>query len=162
MTMQLHGAYNDKRLEEEVQEVLFKILPLTVASEFKVVNNNTCFECEFGNASDCTLAMEILRTILTDTETEVKATKGIFQRLFDVIRCRSSALNEIRPRALFPTTINKRKEKQNRKSNEYESKVHKQICDALSEFDAFRRKNHGFGKKKKPDEVRTAKGFTQT
>lgn len=135
---------------------------MTVDSVLKTVGDNSYLECEFGNSSDCALANKILTTILKDRETETKSSKSIFQRLFNVICCRSAVPDEIKPRELFPTTVNKRQAKQVRKSVVYESEVHKHITDALNAFEAFRRKNQGFGKRKKVEEVRAAQGFTET
>ena len=53
----------DKKLEEEVQEVFYRILPLTLVTEISLNGDQAVFECEFESSSDCVLASEILAFI---------------------------------------------------------------------------------------------------
>jgi hypothetical protein len=46
-----------------VQEVMFKILPLTIASDITQDGDRVLLECEFGTNSDSALATEILTII---------------------------------------------------------------------------------------------------
>ena len=72
----------------ELMEDLYKILPLTVESDFKPQNH--IVNCQFESASDLKLAKQILDLVLsTDHEfMEEKSEPSLLQKLLRTICCR--------------------------------------------------------------------------
>ena len=69
-------------------------------------------DCEFGNQSDCQLAVKILTVIKNADPTMTAKTRpkaGILRRILKVICCRKDPAEEIEPKSLFSVVPVKRK-----------------------------------------------------
>jgi hypothetical protein len=75
-----------------MQEVLFRILPLTITMELtNEEKEQALLECEFGTSSDCALAAEIL-TIIKNEQIipKERPSQSFLNRLYNAMRCRRS------------------------------------------------------------------------